>query len=264
MQNLSRGWSTAEECRFPVNIAGGPLPSRIGCAPIEPAEGERDMAVEWWVVVATLLGPVIAVQTQKFIERASDRKRRREWIFTSLMSNRATRQNDDYVKALNLIDLEFSPRRFSGSADKLVIDAWRELFGELGRGLAEDEEDINRIRAWNQRCDDRLVALLAAMGKAVGYKFSNEELRRGIYYPRGRVELEQSYVAFMHGISRIIRGNDAIPMKITEIPGAGETAALQRTLNEKMISAYDADGSLKVKVQPQEQITPKRTPRPAS
>jgi hypothetical protein len=222
------------------------------------------MSVEWWVVFATLVGPVIAVQTQKFIERASDRSRRRQWIFTALMSNRATRQHDDYVKALNLIDLEFSPGRFGGSSDKRVIDAWRALFGELNHGIPEGEEDMSRIRAWNQRCDDRLITLLSAMSKALGYKFSNEELRRGIYYPRGRVELEQSYIAFMHGISRILRGHDAIPMKITEVPGAGETAALQKTLNEKMISAYDADGSFKVKVQPQDPIASKRSSRPAS
>jgi len=30
----------------------------------------RDMAIEWWIVLATLGGPVLAVQTQKFIERA--------------------------------------------------------------------------------------------------------------------------------------------------------------------------------------------------
>ena len=30
------------------------------------------MAIEWWIVGATILGPVIAVQTQKFIERATD------------------------------------------------------------------------------------------------------------------------------------------------------------------------------------------------
>ena len=28
------------------------------------------MAIEWWIVLATLGGPVLAVQTQKFIERA--------------------------------------------------------------------------------------------------------------------------------------------------------------------------------------------------
>jgi hypothetical protein len=38
-------------------------------------------------------------------------------------------------------------------------------------------------------------------------------------------------------------------MKITEVPGAGETAKLQTTLNEKMLKAYDEDGSLKVRVQ---------------
>ncbi|WP_422109676.1 DUF6680 family protein [Bradyrhizobium elkanii] len=60
-----------------------------------------------------MAGPVVAVQTQKWIERASERGKRRQWIFTSLMANRATRLNDDYVRALNSIDLEFSPKRSS-------------------------------------------------------------------------------------------------------------------------------------------------------
>lgn len=81
------------------------------------------LAIEWWVVLATLAGPILAVQTQKFIERASERSKRRQWIFTALMANRATRLNDDYVKALNSIDLEFSPKRFGGAADRKVIEA---------------------------------------------------------------------------------------------------------------------------------------------
>jgi hypothetical protein len=37
------------------------------------------MMVEWWVVLATLAGP--------WIERASERGKRRQWIFTALMAN---------------------------------------------------------------------------------------------------------------------------------------------------------------------------------
>jgi hypothetical protein len=134
------------------------------------------MAIEWWVVIATLLGPVVAVQTQKWIERASERGRRRQWIFTALMANRATRLSDEYVRALNLIDLEFSPKRFGGSADRKVIHAWRALFGELGNGPPDDNQDMNIARAWNERVTERLVDLLSEMSTALGYTFSEEEL----------------------------------------------------------------------------------------
>jgi hypothetical protein len=206
------------------------------------------MTVEWWVILATLAGPIIAVQTQKFIERASERGKRRQLIFTALMANRATRLHEDFIRALNLIDLEFSAKRFGGAADRKVLDAWKALFGELSNGPSDDNEDINLARAWNDRVSDRLVDLLSAMSTALGYTFSAEELRRGIYYPKGRVDLEQSQLAIMHGLSKIIQGRASLPMKITEVPGSGETAQLQTTLNERMLRAYDEDGSLKVKV----------------
>jgi hypothetical protein len=206
------------------------------------------MTVEWWVVFATLAGPILAVQTQKFIERTSERGKRRQVIFTALMANRATRLHDDFIRALNLIDLEFSAKRFGGAADRKVIDAWRALFGELSNGPPDDNEDVNLARAWNDRISDRLVDLLSAMSTALGYTFSAEELRRGIYYPKGRFDLEQSQLAIMHGLSKIIQGHASLPMKITEVPGSGETAQLQTTLNEKMLRAYDEDGSLKVRV----------------
>ena len=208
------------------------------------------MSVEWWVVLATLAGPIIAVQTQKWIERGSERGRRRQWIFVSLMANRATRLNDDYVKALNLIDLEFAPKRFGGSADRRVIDAWRVLFGHLAHGAPPDDADAATLGAWNGRVTDLLVDLLSVMSTALGYTFSTEELRRGIYYPKGRVDLEQSQQEIMHGLSKIIRGEAALPMKITAIPVSEDATRLQASLNEKMASAYSEDGALKVRMLP--------------
>jgi hypothetical protein len=154
------------------------------------------MAIEWWIVLATLAGPVIAVQTQKFIERATENRRRKLMIFTALMANRATRLADDYVKALNLIDIEFLPGRWFPNKKRAVINAWRALLGELNHGLAQGETDQSKIAAWNQRCDERLVDLLFSMSTALGYRFSSEELRRGIYYPQGSAEREQAQLGF--------------------------------------------------------------------
>lgn len=88
------------------------------------------------------------------------------------------------------------------------------------------------------------------MSTALGYTFGKEELRRGIYYPKGRVDLEQSQLSIMHGLAMIIQGRAALPMKITEVPGSTETAQLQAALNEKMSAAYADDGALKVRMLP--------------
>lgn len=206
------------------------------------------MVIEWWVVLATLAGPIVAVQTQKWIERATEKRRRKNSIFNALMANRATRLADDYVKALNLIDIEFLPGSFKPAKNRAVINAWRGLFGELQNGLREGETDPQVVAAWNQRCDDRLVELLAAMSAALGYSFSQEELRRGIYYPRGHVEREQAQLAILSGVRQIVEGRQSLPMKITEAPASPELAKLQSQLTEKMVTAYDGDGALKVRI----------------
>ena len=205
------------------------------------------MAVEWWVVLATVIGPVVAVQTQKVIERATERKRTRRWIFHALMSNRATRLNDEYIRALNLIDLEFSPRRLGGSKDKAVINAWRALFGEYSHGRSENRTPEEQS-AGNRRMDNCLVALLLAMSAALGYSFSEEELRRGIYYPQGRVDVEESQLIVLHGLRLLLQGQLAIPMKVTEFPSSPELTAAQIAMAERAANAYDDEGALRVRM----------------
>ena len=58
------------------------------------------------VAAATIAGPILAVQAQKWIERATERKRTRRAVFYTLMANRATRFHEDVVRALNVIDLD--------------------------------------------------------------------------------------------------------------------------------------------------------------
>lgn len=202
------------------------------------------MIVEWWVVFATIAGPVVAVQTQKWIERATENRRRRTMIFTALMANRATRLADDYVKALNLIDIEFLPGWWRPESSRKVINAWRSLFGELQHPPEPSEPVANA--AWNQRCDDRLIDLLSAMSKCLGHRYSDEELRRGIYYPRGRFELEQAQLGVLHGARAVIEGRSPLHMKIVEIPTNPETAAAQTALLQKLATSYTDEGQLKV------------------
>jgi hypothetical protein len=205
------------------------------------------MPVEWWVVFATLAGPVLAVQTQKWIERATERRRRRLQIFAVLMSNRATRISDDFVRALNAIDLEFLPGRWSPGKDKAVINAWRVLLGDLNHGPGINADEAATI-AWNLRCDDDVVNLLQAMSAAVGYSFTPEELRRGIYHPQGSVHREQAQLVILDGLRRVFSGQASLPMAVKEFPVSQELAEAQTDLARKAAAAYDAEhGALRIK-----------------
>jgi len=104
------------------------------------------------------------------------------------------------------------------------------------------------IMAWNQRIEDRLVALLLAMSKALGYDFSAEQLRRGLYYPKGRIEMEQSQLAVLHGLRTLLEGRSALPMKVAEAPSSPELIETQIATLKKSANAYEEDGALKVRM----------------
>jgi hypothetical protein len=62
---------------------------------------------DWAIVSATLLGPILAVQAQKWLERWRDYRNRKMWVFQTLMATRAARLEAEHVRALNMIDLVF-------------------------------------------------------------------------------------------------------------------------------------------------------------
>jgi len=52
------------------------------------------------IVCATVVGPILAVQAQKAVERARERRGRKAWLFHSLMATRAARVSPEHVQAL--------------------------------------------------------------------------------------------------------------------------------------------------------------------
>jgi Family of unknown function (DUF6680) len=86
------------------------------------------------------------------------------------------------------------------------------------------------------------------MSKALGYDFSEEQLRRGIYYPKGRVDLEQTQLAILNGLRKILEGGAALPMKVTEAPSSPELLEAQIAMMKKSVDAYGSDGALRVRM----------------
>jgi hypothetical protein len=86
------------------------------------------------------------------------------------------------------------------------------------------------------------------MSGALGYSFTDEELRRGIYYPQAHSEREQAQLAILHNLKRLLAGETAINMNVKELPVGPDAAAAQTAFLEKAAKAYSDDGSLKITV----------------
>ena len=63
------------------------------------------------------------------------------------------------------------------------------------------------------------------MSRALGYRFTTEELKRGIYYPKGKVDLEQAQLGVLHGARALLEGNAALKMRVVEFPAVAAAQA---------------------------------------
>ena len=124
-------------------------------------------------VVAIILGPIFAVQAEKFLQRRRDDKSRRLNIFKTLMATRGSSLSFAHVEALNRIDLEFSDDK----KYQKIIDAWKEYFDNLGHRVQADDQ----LTVWIARNEELLANLLYEMGQSLGYTFDKVLIKRTKY-----------------------------------------------------------------------------------
>lgn len=130
------------------------------------------------LILATVAGPVFAVQAQKFVERVRAARDRREGVFKALMATRGTILSPRHVEALNMIELEFQDDEFRD-----VREAWRSYLDHLNEKVA--------FQTWDDKRSDLLTALLSAMGRALRYDFGNVDIKKGWYNPQQHLNDEQ-------------------------------------------------------------------------
>jgi hypothetical protein len=199
------------------------------------------------IVIATLVSPFFAVQAQRWIEEAKEKKRRKMWIFETLMTTRASRTTPNHVMALNAIELTFKE---GSKKEGSVVNAWRVYFDHLHNSPDEkiDPETYKqKIEVWGQKNDDLFVDLLSCIADVLDFKFDKVQLKRGIYYPKAQSELEMELNLLRRGILELLAGNASIPMKVIDFPFSQEAYDLQQSVNKAFLKSL-SDGSLQVVV----------------
>lgn len=167
--------------------------------------GIATLVVYTITVIAIVVAPIVALKVQRKADEAREAKGRRLWIFKTLMSNRATRLNPNFVQALNMIDIEFTDK-----SEKDVRDAWKELqnhYSDWGmktpqQRQVDDKNDIDKA-------GDLLAELLVKMGKVLGYEFDRVYVKKACYYPEGLGNIEQEQHALRGALLNLLSGRGA-------------------------------------------------------
>lgn len=166
-------------------------------------------ASQWIMVAAMVLGPIVAVQIQKFLEARRELRRIRMNLFHTLMQTRGNRRDPAHVQALNSIDFLFHK-------DKKVVDAWRIYHDHLTS--LDQLPSGAQLDQWVKRDEDCLVELLAALSQVLGYDFDTVRLKRAIYAPRANAEHQSDSEMIRRSLADILSGKQAIPVRLTDAP----------------------------------------------
>jgi hypothetical protein len=196
--------------------------------------GASDIAI----VVATLLGPIFAVQAQKYLERGRERDGRRRWVFRTLMMTRATTLSAAHVDALNAVPIEFAGK---SPALREIVESWKELLNHLGTDAREP--------GWQGKREDLFVALLHKMSTYLKYDFGTVELRREIYRPMGHLDMESEQSSVLKGAAAVLKGEKALPMEVRGWPVDAAAAAAQREVQALLLAWLRGDAAPRVRIE---------------
>jgi hypothetical protein len=162
--------------------------------------------LQFWIYMSTiLLSALIAVQVSDFLRKRSEKRGRQLWIFGTLMTTRGARLSQRHVDALNSISVEFHGKR-------KVIEAWDkylDLFVYASPGATEAE-----VKVWLDKGDELLAALLYQISVVLGYSFSETDLKRKFYIPKGHGEMEIELNIIRKGFYEVFTGQRRIPMEV--------------------------------------------------
>lgn len=190
------------------------------------------------IVAATLLGPVLAVQAQKWLERARAIADRRNHIFRVLMATRAAVLSPSHVEALNAIPVEFY-----GKSDKLkcINDAWK-LF------LDHHAQNLNATEAWMQKRTDLFLDLLHLISNFLGYRFNRAQLASDIYNPVAHGQLESEQTLIRRGLAKLLSGETVLPMAVKEFPATAtdEMSANHLAIQKALLDWLSGQSSVKI------------------
>ena len=156
--------------------------------------------------VATFLGPLLAVEVsrRRDIERAL--YQRQLDVFRTLMRTRRRQLSEDYVNALNLIEVEFHN---VGN----VISCWRRFLDMVHSPPATNSnEDLFESNRRKKIIDE----MLSHMAAHLGMKIEHIPVGEGGYGPQGHVDVEREQENIRRFYNDVATGQKFFPVQLVK------------------------------------------------
>ena len=189
----------------------------------------------WAIVFATLAGPILAVEAQRWVSKRTERKQRQQQLFRALMNTRIGTLTFEHVSALNAVPLEFHQ-------DATIMQKWRTYLQHLNTKMES-------LEVWGVRRVDLYSDLLAEMAKRLGYGFDLLQLKNEIYSPQGHAEIEADQVVIRRGVAELLKGDRALPLDVRSIAQDPEMSGRIRDLQDLLARWLRGEISPKVTVE---------------
>lgn len=185
------------------------------------------------MIAATVIGPIAAVQAQKWVERFRESRNEKRWVFAALMYTRGTRLSAEHVQALNRIELAFHK-------EPTVMAAWRAYLDSLGQSVTPEAQTY----VWGER-DKLFIDLLYQMSKLLKFPFTSTEIKNSTYSPIAHGEMEVMHLKVMTLLAKMADGTDGLPVRnwITQ-----DQEGYQTTLMKFLIGLAEGTATLPVTV----------------
>lgn len=190
--------------------------------------------MEILTILAIITAPLIAVQVSLYLERRRETKKRRRWIFELLMANRATPLSVDFVRALNMIDVEFY-----GNNRKLkkVRNSWHALMDHFA--------SVRDSEVWTEKVSDLQADLLMNMAESLDYEFDTTLIKKSAYYPKGLGEMEEDINVIRKNLIDLLSGKSSIPVSFEVEESEREEG---KRLMQSMKLFFDGEKTIKFRV----------------
>ena len=208
------------------------------------------MTDELVLILATLAAPILAVQAQKFIERATEKRRSKLQVFYTLMATRGARVSNEHVQALNMIDILFNgikipfSSRYQSKKEKQVIGEWHKY-----HDILNEQFDKNELAAWAIRRDDQFIKLLYSLSEALGFDFEETLLKKGGYTPIAHGDAETAQLTIRDNLAKVLLGQQSIRMDVTSFPFSDDAIKRQEEVQSALLDSLSGKTPLIIKIE---------------
>jgi hypothetical protein len=159
---------------------------------------------EWIMIVAILVGPILAVITQFIWQKIRQKRDAKLWVFSTLMSLRGSPLAADFVRAANSIDVIF----FKNTK---VRDRWKSVLTYLS---SDEYKPENFTQQAFDKFRDLLAELLSEMAKDLGYGYDHTHFKNKAWTPRWYGMADEENVKVRQGLVAALEGRGSLNVTV--------------------------------------------------